>query len=94
MALAENDSDSLHSIAQDTVVMEKQVADMEFRRMFNNPMDANNCFVDIQSGSGGTEAQDWASMLLRMYLPVHKQHWHDRMTSLRDCMHQQNLHLS
>ncbi len=68
MALAENDSDSLHSIAQDTVVMEKQVADMEFRRMFNNPMDANNCFVDIQSGSGGTEAQDWASMLLRMYL--------------------------
>ncbi|MEQ1673743.1 MAG: peptide chain release factor 2 [Candidatus Nitrotoga sp.] len=68
MALAENDSDSLHSIAQDTVVMEKQVADMEFRRMFNNPMDANNCFVDIQSGSGGTEAQDWAAMLLRMYL--------------------------
>ena len=68
MALAENDSDSLHSIAQDAVVMEKQVADMEFRRMFNNPMDANNCFVDIQSGSGGTEAQDWAAMLLRMYL--------------------------
>lgn len=68
MALAENDSDSLHSIAQDTVVMEKQVVDMEFRRMFNNSMDANNCFVDIQSGSGGTEAQDWAAMLLRMYL--------------------------
>ncbi len=68
MALAENDSDSLHSIAQDAVVMEKKVADMEFRRMFNNPMDANNCFVDIQSGSGGTEAQDWAAMLLRMYL--------------------------
>ncbi len=68
MALAENDSDSLHSIAQDAVVMEKQVADMEFRRMFSNAMDANNCFVDIQSGSGGTEAQDWAAMLLRMYL--------------------------
>lgn len=68
MALAENDSDSLHSIEQDAVVMEKQVADVEFRRMFNNPMDPNNCFVDIQSGSGGTEAQDWAAMLLRMYL--------------------------
>ncbi len=68
MALAENDSDSLHSIAQDAVVMEKKVADMEFRRMFSNAMDANNCFVDIQSGSGGTEAQDWAAMLLRMYL--------------------------
>ena len=41
---------------------------MEFRRMFSNPMDPNNCFVDIQSGSGGTEAQDWAAMLERMYL--------------------------
>jgi peptide chain release factor 2 len=41
---------------------------MEFRRMFSNPMDPNNCFLDIQSGSGGTEAQDWASMLERMYL--------------------------
>jgi len=44
------------------------VADMEFRRMFSGELDANNCFIDIQSGSGGTEAQDWASMLLRMYL--------------------------
>jgi len=41
---------------------------MEFRRMFNNPMDPNNCFIDIQAGAGGTEAQDWASMLLRQYL--------------------------
>ena len=48
--------------------MEQKVADMEFRRMFSKPMDSNNCFLDIQSGSGGTEAQDWASMLLRMYL--------------------------
>ena len=68
MALAESDSDSLHGIAQDVVEIEKKVADLEFRRMFSNAMDANNCFVDIQSGSGGTEAQDWASMLLRMYL--------------------------
>jgi len=68
MAREENDDDSLNSIAQDLQQMEKQVADMEFRRMFSQPMDANNCFIDIQAGSGGTEAQDWASMLLRMYL--------------------------
>jgi peptide chain release factor 2 len=43
------------------------VADLEFRRMFPNPLDPNNCFVDIQAGSGGTEAQDWAQMLERMY---------------------------
>ncbi len=48
--------------------LEKQVADLEFRRMFSGEMDANNAFLDIQSGSGGTEAQDWAEMLLRMYL--------------------------
>ena len=68
MALAENDDASLNSIGQDIQRMEKTVADMEFRRMFSKPMDANNCFLDIQAGSGGTEAQDWASMLLRMYL--------------------------
>jgi peptide chain release factor 2 len=44
------------------------VAALEFRRMFSNPLDPNNCFIDIQAGSGGTEAQDWASMLMRMYL--------------------------
>lgn len=68
MALAENDDASLNSIGQDIQRMEKTVADMEFRRMFSKPMDSNNCFLDIQAGSGGTEAQDWASMLLRMYL--------------------------
>ncbi len=68
MAREENDDASLNSIAQDLQHMEKLVADMEFRRMFSQPMDANNCFIDIQAGSGGTEAQDWASMLLRMYL--------------------------
>ncbi len=68
MALAENDDASLSSIKQDVQHMEKLVADMEFRRMFSQPMDSNNCFVDIQAGSGGTEAQDWAAMLLRMYL--------------------------
>jgi peptide chain release factor 2 len=68
MALAENDDDSLHSIATDIAATEKLVADMEFRRMFSGELDANNCFLDIQAGSGGTEAQDWGSMLLRMYL--------------------------
>jgi len=68
MARAENDDGALNSIAGDIAEMEKIVAGMEFRRMFSNPMDPNNCFLDIQAGSGGTEAQDWASMLERMYL--------------------------
>ncbi|MDD3884687.1 MAG: peptide chain release factor 2 [Gallionella sp.] len=68
MAVAENDDDSLHAIADDIQQTEKLVADMEFRRMFSGQLDANNCFIDIQAGSGGTEAQDWGSILLRMYL--------------------------
>jgi peptide chain release factor 2 len=68
MAKEENDDDSLLSIDQDAAEQEKIVAEMEFRRMFSNPMDPNNCFLDIQAGSGGTEAQDWAAMLRRMYV--------------------------
>ncbi len=68
MARAENDDASLRIIDTDVLALEKTIADMEFRRMFSNPMDPNNCFVDIQAGSGGTEAQDWAQMLERMYL--------------------------
>ena len=68
MALAESDEAMLESVAKDLSALEQSVADLEFRRMFSNPMDPNNCFVDIQSGQGGTEAQDWASMLERMYL--------------------------
>lgn len=68
MAREENDDATLLSIEEDSKSLEATVAAMEFRRMFSNPMDENNCFIDIQSGSGGTEAQDWASMLLRMYL--------------------------
>ncbi len=67
MARDETDDGALASVADDIQSIEKTVADMEFRRMFSNPMDPNNCFLDIQSGSGGTEAQDWAQMLLRMY---------------------------
>ena len=68
LALAENDEGTLEAVAKDVAALEKIVADLEFRRMFSNPMDPNNCFVDIQSGQGGTEAQDWAAMLERMYL--------------------------
>ena len=68
MAKDENDEGTLLSVAADSLELEKQLEGMEFRRMFANPMDPNNCFMDFQSGSGGTEAQDWASMLLRMYL--------------------------
>ncbi len=68
MSQEEGDEESLLSTATDIQDVEKRVAEMEFRRMFNHPMDPNSCFVDIQAGSGGTEAQDWASMLMRMYL--------------------------
>ncbi|HUP28994.1 MAG TPA: peptide chain release factor 2 [Usitatibacter sp.] len=68
MARGENDEGMLRSVADDVHGIEKILADLEFRRMFNDPMDPNNCFVDINAGQGGTEAQDWVSMLLRMYL--------------------------
>lgn len=68
MAREENDDDTLLSIDADTRAIEAIIAEMEFRRMFSQPMDMNNCFIEFQSGSGGTEAQDWAAMLLRMYL--------------------------
>ena len=68
MAREENDDDTLEAIEVDAQSLRELVEGMEFRRMFNNPMDPNNCFIDIQAGAGGTEAQDWASMLLRQYL--------------------------
>jgi len=61
------------SVSSDLERLEKQLGELEFQRMFSGEMDANNAFMDIQSGSGGTEAQDWANMLLRMYLM-----WGDR----------------
>jgi len=68
MAREENDEDTLIAVGEDTERLDVQVSGMEFKRMFSNPMDSNNCFIDIQSGAGGTEACDWASMLLRQYL--------------------------
>jgi len=68
LAKDESDEQTLVALQSDSLQLEKQVAQLEFRRMFSHPMDENNCFMEFQSGSGGTEAQDWASMLLRMYL--------------------------
>jgi peptide chain release factor 2 len=68
MAIEENDEATVNTLVDDLAEFEKRVAGLEFRRMFSGEMDANNAFLDIQSGSGGTEAQDWASMIERMYL--------------------------
>ena len=68
MAREEGDDDTLLSVDADSLTIEQQIADMEFKRMFSGELDGANCFIEFQSGSGGTEAQDWAAMLLRMYL--------------------------
>ena len=68
MSKDEGDVDALASIAADADRLREQIEALEFRRMFNNPADPGNCFVDIQAGAGGTEAMDWAQMLLRQYL--------------------------
>jgi len=68
LAKSESDDDTMRAVEEDATRLAGIVENLEFRRMFDNPMDPANCFIDIQAGSGGTEAQDWASMLLRMYL--------------------------
>ena len=68
LAVEADDESLLADVASELDTADADVSKLEFRRMFSNEMDPNNCFVDIQSGSGGTEAQDWAAMLLRMYL--------------------------
>ena len=68
MSKEEADEDSLKAIHAEVQTLQAQVAQLEFRRMFSNPADPSNCFVDIQAGAGGTEACDWASMLLRQYI--------------------------
>lgn len=74
MACAENDESTMHDVLAELSTLEAQVSALEFRRMFSGKMDQANAFLDIQSGSGGTEAQDWAEMLLRMYLRWGEQH--------------------
>ena len=68
MGQAEEDWDTVEAVDADVSSVEEVVVGLEFRRMFNNPMDPRPCFIEIQSGAGGTEAQDWAGMLERMYL--------------------------
>ena len=68
LAIEEDDDSTIGEVADDLEGLEQRVAELEFRRMFSGDMDDSNAFVDIQSGAGGTEAQDWAEMLLRMYL--------------------------
>jgi peptide chain release factor 2 len=68
MAEAEDDEETANSVIEDLATTQAAIEKLEFARMFSGEMDPNNCYLDIQAGSGGTEAQDWANMLLRMYL--------------------------
>ena len=68
LAAEEDDEETVQSVTAELDDKEKSLEQLEFKRMFSGKMDANNAFLDIQSGSGGTEAQDWAEMILRMYL--------------------------
>jgi peptide chain release factor 2 len=68
MAVEENDEASVAEVESEAAELDAQLAKLEFRRMFSGEMDENSAYLDIQSGSGGTEAQDWAEMILRMYL--------------------------
>jgi peptide chain release factor 2 len=74
IAQQEQDTDTVEEVIQDLDGLEKKLHELEFRRMFSGEMDSSHAFLDIQSGSGGTEAQDWADMLLRMYLRWTEQH--------------------
>ncbi len=68
LSVEEGDEDSVKEVADEIERLDQQLQSLEFRRMFSGEMDENNAYLDIQSGSGGTEAQDWAEMVLRMYL--------------------------
>ena len=68
MAVEENDEDAVEEVREEVARLGEQLGKLEFRRMFSGEMDPNNAYLDIQAGSGGTEAQDWANILLRMYL--------------------------
>jgi len=74
MAKAEGDDQAIHDLADDVQGIQKEVEALEFRRMFSGELDTSAAYLDIQAGSGGTEAQDWAEMLLRMYLRWGEQH--------------------
>lgn len=83
MAHQENDTDSAEFIIKELDAVTKKIEQLEFQRMFSGEMDANSAYMDIQSGSGGTEAQDWANMILRMYLRWGEHHGFQ--TELMEC---------
>jgi peptide chain release factor 2 len=83
LARTEEDESTIHAIFQDINLVQQQVEKLEFRRMFSGKMDIASAYLDIQSGSGGTEAQDWAEMLLRMFLRWGEQHGF--LTELVEC---------
>lgn len=74
LAIDEKDFATMTAVQMDLLQTKKTIEDLEFKRMFNGPMDAASCYLDVQSGSGGTEAQDWAQMILRMYLRWAEKH--------------------
>jgi peptide chain release factor 2 len=69
LSAEENDQDTFDAVLADLDELEKGLEKLEFQRMFSGAQDKNSAYLDIQAGSGGTEAQDWANILLRMYLP-------------------------
>ncbi len=83
MAEAEDDPETVEAVQDDALRLEKLIANLEFQRMFSGEMDASHAFIDVQAGSGGTEAQDWAEMLLRMYLRWAERHGWE--TELIEC---------
>ncbi len=83
MGVEEDDVDTVEMVQADVQVLQTKLEKLEFQRMFSGEMDANNAFVDINSGSGGTEAQDWAEMILRMYLRWGEDHGFK--TELMEC---------
>lgn len=74
LAVEAEDEDTFNEAQQELSELLQKLEELEFRRMFSGPSDINHCYLDIQSGSGGTEAQDWANMLLRMYLRWGEEH--------------------
>ncbi|BCV33845.1 MAG: peptide chain release factor 2 [Shewanella algae] len=74
LAIEEEDEETFNDANSELGDLEKRLEELEFRRMFSGPQDASDCYLDIQSGSGGTEAQDWANMVLRMYLRWGEEH--------------------
>ena len=74
LAFTENDTDTIAAVTEDLTQLTKKLEELEFQRMFSGEMDAQAAYMDIQAGSGGTEAQDWAEMLLRMYLRWGERH--------------------